>query len=103
MTHARKKSWKRFLMLRTYPAIVVLVFMGICGTIGAFQSIDLVRLAAKNAAFITEFGWLALMEGGFLQALQIMVRASIVLLAYLGFKTAESELVSRWREYRRDT
>jgi hypothetical protein len=88
---------RRWLLLSEYHWAVLLVLLGVCATVVAWVSIDLVRLAMANFDFLTRFGVLAIREGGLLQLLGIGARAFLVLVVYLGFKAIETELIYRWR------
>ncbi|MGY8903012.1 MAG: hypothetical protein ACKVIH_00475 [Burkholderiales bacterium] len=59
------------------------------------SSLNLVQLFAANANFLFENGWIALMEDGLLQLVQLVFTAYLAVAFYLLFKTCEHALVER--------
>ena len=88
---------RRWLRLSEYHWIVLFLALGICATVVAWISFGLINLAMANYAFLTEFGLLALREGGLAQLLEIGGKGLVVLACYLLFKAIETELIYRWR------
>lgn len=87
------------LKLRRYPAIVVLVIAGLFTVVFAYATLNLFQMSMANIRFIREFGWTAIMEGAFLQLLQIGFSGTLAMLSYIGFKICESELVHRYQDW----
>jgi hypothetical protein len=92
-------SW-RWLEIHSYHAVVLFFAMGACVALFAWSSYNLANLAIANFRFLSEYGWLAVMEGGLWQLLEIGVYAVLSLAFYLGFKSCEHELVDRWSHWR---
>ncbi len=53
------------------------------------------NLIGSNAAFIVEYGWLALMSGGLLQLGELTLIALLAMACYLLFKLCEQALMQR--------
>lgn len=87
----------KWLRPATYPAPVVFLAMGAFGALFAVNSYNLLKLGMANYAFIAKFGWIALMEGAALQAVEIAFSGLLSLIFYLGFKGCEVDLMIRWR------
>jgi hypothetical protein len=87
----------RWLMPQAHHSAVLFVVMAICGALTAWNSFSLIHLAMENIRFLRMFGGIAVMEGGLLQLVEIIVYGILSLTFYLGFKVCEVELVSRWR------
>ncbi len=88
---------RRLFDLSRYPALVVFLFMAICATVLAWMSFGLLHLAMANAEFLLTYRLMALKDGGLLQTLELAGRGLVALVAYLGLKGCESELITRWR------
>jgi hypothetical protein len=88
---------RRWFLLSEYHWLVLLFLLGLCATVVAWISVDLIRLAMANFDFLTRYGLLAIREGGLWQLLGIGGRAAVALLTYLAFKAIETELIYRWR------
>ncbi|MEJ6007566.1 hypothetical protein WG899_18620 [Paucibacter sp. AS339] len=58
-------------------------------------SLDLIRLFSANAAFLLAHGWIAVLEGGLRQFLELLFNAFLAMAAYLLFKLSEHALVHR--------
>lgn len=86
----------RWLYPSAYPALALFVLMGLSGALLAWMSFGLVALAMANLGFLREHGLLAIALGGAFQAAEILLRATVALLAYLVFRGAEIELFRRW-------
>ncbi|MBL8589769.1 MAG: hypothetical protein JNK46_14655 [Methylobacteriaceae bacterium] len=80
-----------------WPGWLVFLVMAAAAAALAWTSFDLLRLAMANRDLVAEHGLAALADGGLAQALEIALRGLIALICYLVFKTAEVELVARWR------
>ncbi|NJO34618.1 MAG: hypothetical protein HC869_17290 [Rhodospirillales bacterium] len=86
----------RWLRLSNCNAFVVFIFMGACGAMFAWMSYNLINLAMANIHFLSQYGALAIMEGGLMQLVEIILYGYLALAFYLGFKACEHELVDRW-------
>lgn len=93
---------RRWLKLSEYHWAVLLLLLGLCATLGAWISVDLIRLAMANFDFLSRHGLMAIREGGLLQLMGIGFRGFVVLVVYLAFKAIETELIYRWRGVERD-
>jgi hypothetical protein len=88
---------RRWVLLSRYHWTALLLLMGVCASVVAWISVDLIRLTMANFEFLGRFGLQAIREGGLLQLLGIGARAALGLLVYLVFKATEAELIDRWR------
>jgi len=59
-------------------------------------TLDLVRLVSANAAFLSEYGWQALQDGGARQLLELLASSMGAMVAWLVFKVCETVLVQSW-------
>ena len=91
---------RRWLEIHSYAAPVLFLGIGACAIFFAWSSYNLVHLAIANLEFLRKFGWLAVMEGGLWQAMEVAAYGLLSLIFYLGFKSFEYELVHRWTEWR---
>jgi hypothetical protein len=89
---------RRWLLLSEYHWAALLILLGLSASLAAWVSFGLINLAMANYGFVTQYGLLALREGGLLQALEIGAKAALVLAAYMVFKAVETELIHRWRK-----
>ena len=85
--------------LKRYPAILVLLFAGVLTIVLAYATLNLFHTSMANFRFLREFGWVAIMEGGLLQLVEIFANALVALLSYIGFKICEAELVHRYHNW----
>lgn len=81
----------------SYPAFAVFLAMGGFVAALAVNSYSLLQFGLANYRYISKFGWLALMEGGLVQLLEISLTGLVSLGFYLGFKVCEVDLMTRWR------
>ena len=56
-------------------------------------TLDLVRLVSANAAFLSEYGWQGLQDGGLRQLLELLASCIGAMAAWLLFKVCETLLV----------
>ncbi len=91
---------RRWLEIHAYHAAVLFLAMGVCAALFAWSSYNLASLAIANFRFLSAFVWLAVMEGGLWQLLEIAFYGLLSLIYYLGFKSCEHELVHRWSAWR---
>ncbi len=89
---------KRLLSLSRYPAFIVFMLAGLFAIAFAFLVANLFQLASANLAFLREYGWVAIMEGGLRQLLWLSLNGALSLACFLGFKFCETDLTRRyWR------
>jgi hypothetical protein len=93
---------KRMLNLSLYPAVVVFMLAGGFTIIFAFSSYNLFQQAMANLHFLQRHGWVAVMDGGLLQLVQILGFGAISLASYFCFKACEVELLMRFRRWHDD-
>jgi hypothetical protein len=84
--------FQRIVLTRRWAAFVA---MGLSFLVFGAGTLNLFYVAHANATFLIEHGWLALMEGGALQLVEIVLTALLCMAAYLVFKACEYRLV-RW-------
>lgn len=89
-----------WLEIHAYHAFVLFLAMGACAALFAGSSYNLASLAIANFRFLREFGWLAVMEGGLWQLLEIAAYGLLSLTFDMGFNSCEHELVHRWSAWR---
>ena len=89
-----------WLLPSSYNVVVLFLAMCVLGILFAWNSVNLIQMAMGNIRFLNTHGSLAIREGGLVQLLEITASGFISLAAYLGFKTCEVELISRWRSTR---
>lgn len=68
--------------------LMVLGFMAF-----GLQTLDLVRLVSANAAFLSEYGWQGLQDGGLRQLLELLASSIGAMAAWLLFKLCETLLM----------
>jgi hypothetical protein len=86
----------RWLQPSAYTSLSLFALMGLFGTVVAWTSVGLVMLAMANIELLGRRGLMADVDGGLVQFATIVLKATVGLAAYLGFKVAEVELVRRW-------
>ena len=69
--------------------------MGIAFILFGMLSLNLVQIFAANIRFLTEYGLMAVMEGGLVQLLGLIASAYGAIGFYVAFKTCEHALVER--------
>lgn len=90
---------KRCLNPANYAAAIVFLAAGLFAACFAYSSYNLFHLSMANLSFLRRYGWLAVMEGGLLQLIQILGWGCISLLCFIAFKICESELTLRFRRW----
>ncbi len=88
---------RRIINPSRWPWTVVFLVMALCAVTFAWISVGLLHNAMANAEFLLTYRLAALMDGGLLQAAELALRGLMALVAYLGFKGCEVELIARWR------
>ncbi len=89
---------RRWLLLSEYHWTALLLLLAFFAALVAWISFGLINLAMANVGYLSRFGFVALREGGLVQLVEIGVKAAVALVAYLGFKAIETELIYRWRD-----
>jgi hypothetical protein len=89
---------RNWLTLARYHWLVLLAMLAACALVLAWTSFGLLNLAMANVDFLRHYGVMAVMEGGLRQLAGIAAQAFLAMIAYLGFKGIEAELIHRWRE-----
>ena len=56
-------------------------------------TLDLVRMVSVNFAFVSEYGWKGLQDGGLVQLLELLASTAGAMAAWLLFKLCETVLV----------
>jgi len=74
------------------PLAIYLV-MGVSAALGTLLSADLLHLAYSNAELILNYGVMALLDGGLLQTLQLLLLGYLALACYVVFKCCEKLIV----------
>ena len=87
------------LRLNRYPVVAVLLIAAALTVIFAYATLNLFQMSMANTRFLREYGWLAVQEGALLQLLQIIGSGIVAMVAYIGFKICESELVRRYNNW----
>ena len=85
--------------IKKYPVLVVFILAGILIVIFAYATLNLFQMSMANFRFLSEFGWTAVMEGGLIQLVEIVLCGVAAMLSYIGFKICESELVQRYHKW----
>ncbi len=88
---------RRWLILSDYHWMALVGVLALSAALVAWISVGLINVAMANYDFVTHYGLMALRDGGFMQILEIGVRAALVLGTYMVFKAVETELIYRWR------
>ena len=75
--------WRNFLL------------MGLFAGLSGYMSYNLVMLFVANFSFVSEYGFMALKEGGLLQLIELIVYAYLGLAFYVLFKGCLDGLLAR--------
>ncbi len=89
---------KRWLILQNWHLAALLGAMALSAVGLAWMSFNLFGMAMANIRFITQYGAMALADGGLQQFLEICLYGFASLLLFLVFKGCETEIVKRWRD-----
>ena len=90
---------KRLLDITAYPALFIFVLAGVSLVVVAYATYNLLHLSMANLTFLREYGLTAVMSGGLVQFLQILLSGTVSLAFFLVFKICESELIIRYRRW----
>jgi hypothetical protein len=89
---------KRWLILQNWNISALFIGLGLSAAIFAWTTFNLYQIASSNFRFISDYGVMGLVDGGFLQFLEICWHALLSLLTFLLFKGCETEIMKRWRD-----
>lgn len=79
----------------TYHWLLTFIFMGLFAAGFGLTTINLFNLLNANFAFIREYGWLALSEGGLMQLVELSFYIYVSTLFFLLYKVCEYALVQK--------
>jgi hypothetical protein len=85
------------LILQNWHISALFIGLGLSATVFAWTTFNLYQIASSNFRFIADYGVMGLVDGGFLQFIEICFYAFVSLLLFLLFKGCESEIMERWR------
>ena len=89
--HANVQQWfHRVVLSRRWVTFVV---MGLSFFVFGAGTLNLFMLFKSNAELLANFGWQAVVDGGLLQLVQLLLAGFASLAAYLVFKICEYRLV----------
>ena len=98
---ASLKTWfQRVVLQRHWLCFVV---MGLSFFAFGLGTLNLVYVLQANANLLLEHGWQAVMDGGFVQLIEILITGYASLFAYIIFKACEYHLAHRLAESGSDT
>ncbi len=92
---------RRCLTLQNWHIAFLFASLGLSSVLFAWTTYNLFSVASSNLRFIKDYGVMGLVDGGFLQLLEICGNACAALLMFLLFKGCETEIVERWRNWHR--
>lgn len=75
--------------------VVTFILMGLCFLTFSVLTLNLVYTLQANIKLLLEHGWMAVMDGGLQQLLELLASGYFGVAFYLLFKTCESTLVER--------
>jgi hypothetical protein len=84
--------FRRIVLSRIWATFLVL---GVAFFAFGASSINLVRLLSGNLALLSQFGWMAVMDGAFRQLVELTLTGYLSVGAYVVLKTCEYRL-SHW-------
>jgi hypothetical protein len=87
----------RWLHPSSWHWLFIFLMMGVFGALFAWFTFDLIHFLMGNFRLIAEHGLLALREGAFRQAVELIASGYLAIAFYVGFKACEVELVTRLR------
>ena len=92
----------RLLKLTAYHAVLVFFLAGAFAALFAWSSFNLFQTGMANVNLLRTYGWMAIMDGGAVQLLTLVLNGYLSLAFFIGFKACEVELVYRWRRWQED-
>jgi hypothetical protein len=75
--------------------VLTFILMGLCFLTFSVLTLNLVYTLQANIKLLLEHGWMAVMDGGLQQLLELLASGYFGVAFYLLFKTCESTLVER--------
>jgi|AP12_2_1047962.scaffolds.fasta_scaffold330797_1 H+/Cl- antiporter ClcA len=92
------KAILRWLHPSSWHVIFIFLMLGVFAGLFAWFSFNLIHYFMANIRYITQYGALALREGGLRQALELAGTGYLAIVFYVYFKACEVELVVKLRE-----
>ena len=90
---------KRLLSISAYSVWFIFVLAGVSLAVVGYATYNLLSLSMANLAFLREHGWTAIMSGGLLQLLELLLSGIVSLGFFVLYKICESELLTRYRHW----
>ncbi len=90
---------KRLLDISGHGVLFVFVLAGVSLAVVGYATVNLLTLSMANLNFLREHGLAAVMTGGLVQTLQILLSGTVALVFFLVYKICESELIARYRRW----
>ncbi len=84
--------FRRVVLSRLWLTFIVL---GVSFLVGALGTLNLVSLLSANLQLLRDYGLMALMDGAFVQLVELVAQGLLSCVAYVVFKTCEHRL-SEW-------
>lgn len=84
--------FRRVVLSRLWLTFIVL---GMSFLVGALGTLNLVSLLSANLQLLRDYGLMALMDGAFVQLVELVAQGLLSCVAYVVFKTCEHRL-SEW-------
>ena len=85
-----KRWFHRVVLSRLWLTYLV---MGLSFLLFGCGTLNLIHLLQANLELVSNFGWMALMDGAFQQMIELLLSGYAALLAYIVFKACEYRLV----------
>ncbi len=89
---------KKYINLNIWNFWMLLLGMGASAGSLAWSSLNLIDLTAANLNFIRTYGIMGLVDGGFLQFMEICLYGLLSLFFYVLFRGFDNEVIDRWRD-----
>ena len=86
------RLFQRLVLTRLWLTFVVLALSFL---VAAGGTVNLFTLLVANSRLLSEHGWMALMDGGLQQLVELLLQGAMSAAAYVVFKTCEHRL-SDW-------
>jgi hypothetical protein len=85
-----REAFGRVVLARPWLAFIVmcLAFLGF-----GVGTLNLLHLLGANAQFLLENGWMAVLDGGLRQSLELLANGAAAMASYVVFKTCEHAMV----------
>ncbi len=87
---SRTKDWFQRVILRPYWLCFLVMGLSFFGF--GLGTLNLIYVFKANADLLVTHGWMALVDGGLLQLIEILLTGYASLLAYIVFKACEYRL-----------